>query len=120
MREVVQGDATTYRHPAALHVVISETMQRTLAEEPFVAILRNLRPQLAPGGILVPERVSIALASIDAQDEQARWRGAAVPFDAPTPGRRSKSTLSGSGRPRGSAPRCGSIGAATTPPAGSP
>ena len=81
VRDVVQADATAYRHPSALHVVISETMQRTLAEEPFVAILRNLRPQLAPGGILVPERVSIALASIDAHAEQARWRGAAVPPD---------------------------------------
>ena len=81
VRQVLQADATTYRHPAALHVVISETMQRSLAEEPFVAILRNLRPQLASGGILVPERVSIALASLGARVEHARWGGAAVPPD---------------------------------------
>jgi predicted RNA methylase len=54
VRDVVCADAARYQHPVPLHVVISETMQRALAEEPFVAITRNVCPQLAPGGILVP------------------------------------------------------------------
>jgi hypothetical protein len=75
VRDVVCGDATAYRHPAQLHVVISETMQRSLREEPFVAILRNLRPQLAAGALVVPERVTIELALLHAASQQRRWRG---------------------------------------------
>lgn len=75
VREIVCGDATTYRHPTRIDVLISETLQRSLAEEPFVAILRNLRPQLAPGGVVIPERVTIDLVTIDAASEQGRWNG---------------------------------------------
>lgn len=81
VRDVVCGDATTYRHPAELHVVISETMQRTLREEPFVAILRNLRPQLAAGALVVPERVTIELALLDAESQQRQWRGEPGPVE---------------------------------------
>ncbi|HEY9419930.1 MAG TPA: hypothetical protein VIW92_00810 [Thermoanaerobaculia bacterium] len=81
VREVFCGDATTYRHPARLHVVISETMQRTLREEPFVAILRNLRPQLAAGALVVPERVTIELALLDAESQQRRWQGEPGPVE---------------------------------------
>ncbi|HYC93910.1 MAG TPA: hypothetical protein VEO54_32215 [Thermoanaerobaculia bacterium] len=81
VREVVCADATTYRHPADIHVLISETMRRSLAEEPFVSILQNLRPQLARGGAIVPERVTIDLALLDPATEQARWSGAREPLD---------------------------------------
>lgn len=81
VREVLCGDATTYRHPAPLHVFISETMQRALRDEPFVAILRNLRPQLAAGGLVVPERVTIELALLDAESQQRRWRGEPGPVE---------------------------------------
>lgn len=87
VREVVCADATTYRHPASLDVVITETMQRSLAEEPFVAIVRNMRPQLAPGGVIVPERVTVELALVDPATEQARWNGG--------PGRPQRSTSLG-------------------------
>ncbi len=72
---IVHADATQYVHDAPLHVVVSETMQRSLAVEPFVAILHNLRAQLAPGGIFVPERVTVDAVLIDPGREQARWRG---------------------------------------------
>lgn len=78
-RQVVHGDATSYTHPTSIHVVVTETMQRALGIEPFVGIVRNLRRQLAPGGIVVPERVAVDVALIDAADEQSRWRGAAPP-----------------------------------------
>lgn len=81
VREVVCADATTYRHPANIHVLISETMQRNLAEEPFVSILQNIRPQLARGGAIVPERVTIELTRVDLATEQARWSGARAPLD---------------------------------------
>jgi len=74
----VHADATTYRHDRAIHVIISETMQRALWGEPQVAIFRNLRSQLAPGGISIPEEVTIDLKMIAAHDEEARWRGEAI------------------------------------------
>lgn len=75
VRAVVCGDATLYRHPCPIDVVISETLQRALAREPFVSILRNLRPQLANGGVVVPERVAIDFGFLDAEAEEARWGG---------------------------------------------
>jgi hypothetical protein len=75
---IVHADATRYVHDVPLHVVVSETMQRSLAVEPFVEILHNLRAQLAPGGIFVPERVTVDAVLIDPQREQARWRGEEV------------------------------------------
>lgn len=74
----VTADATTYRHDRAIHIIVSETMQRALWGEPQVAIFRNLRPQLAPGGISIPEEVTIDLKMIAARDEEARWRGEAI------------------------------------------
>lgn len=76
-RQVIHGDATCYNHPTLIHVVVTETMQRALGTEPFVGIVRNLRRQLAPRGIVVPERVAVDVALIDAADERAQWSGAA-------------------------------------------
>lgn len=75
VRAIVCDDATRYSHPCAIDVVISETMQRTLAREPYVAILRNLRPQLSDGGLVVPERVTIDFGVLDAAAARARWAG---------------------------------------------
>ena len=71
----IKADATTYRHDRPIHVIVSETMQRTLWAEPQVAIFRNLRPQMAHGGVSVPEEITIDLKMIEAHDEQTRWRG---------------------------------------------
>ena len=75
---VVQADATTYEHPVPIHVAITETMQRALQKEPFVAVARNLRRQLAPRGLLIPERVTVDVALLDPAIEQARWNGGAI------------------------------------------
>lgn len=74
--DVITTDAARYIHPRPIHVVVTETMQQALTKEPFVAIVDNLRPQLAPGAFLVPERVTVTAAAIDAECEQARWNGA--------------------------------------------
>ena len=56
---IVCGDATDYVHEAPIHVAIIEAMQRNLSREPQVAITRHLARQLAPGGVLVPERIRV-------------------------------------------------------------
>ena len=78
VRDIVCADAVTYRHPDPIHIAITETMQQALKTEPFVEIVRNLRGQLAPGGVLVPARVSISVATVDPISQQARWRDRSV------------------------------------------
>lgn len=71
VRKLVECDATRYRHPpdCPLHMLVTETMQKALAQEPQVAITLNLAPQLAKGGILVPERVQVKAALADPRRE---------------------------------------------------
>lgn len=60
VRKIEQTDATTYQAKEPVHIVVTETMQQALQDEPQVAITRNLAPQLAPGGILVPQKVTVS------------------------------------------------------------
>jgi hypothetical protein len=57
----VVADASTYKHHKPIDIVVAEVMQRALTVEPQVGIVRNLVPQLAPDGILIPERVVVEL-----------------------------------------------------------
>jgi hypothetical protein len=84
VRDVVNGDATKYVHPAELpmHILVSETMQTALASEPFVPIVRSLAPQLAPRGLLIPERVVVDLALFDVAAETQRMFGEPLPDNA--------------------------------------
>ncbi|HSJ10123.1 MAG TPA: hypothetical protein VK928_09415 [Longimicrobiales bacterium] len=84
----VHADATTYVHPRphGFHVLVSETMRNALASEPQVAITLNLAGQLAPGGFLVPERITIGAYLDDLDERELFLTGDLSP--APERGRR--------------------------------
>lgn len=88
VRECVCCDAVGYRQPRErpLHLVVVEAMQRGLTTEPQLAIAAALAPQLVPGGLLLPQRVTVELALADLAAEHrsvvpGREPPAAIPRD---------------------------------------
>tara|TARA_R110001599_G_scaffold353880_1_gene601958 strand:+ start:71581 stop:72627 length:1047 start_codon:yes stop_codon:yes gene_type:complete len=65
----IQGDACHYQHDVNLHLIIAETMQKSLEQEPQFAVTANLAPQLGPRGIFIPQRIEISLCLADLDDE---------------------------------------------------
>ncbi len=61
VHDVIQADAMTYQPPAGqqYHMLVLEVMQGALAREPQVALTLRFLPHLAPGGLLVPGRITI-------------------------------------------------------------
>jgi hypothetical protein len=59
--DMVHADASSHRCVRAPHLIVVETMHKALEQEPQFAVTANLAPQLAPGGIFVPERIDVDL-----------------------------------------------------------
>jgi predicted RNA methylase len=57
--EYVLADATKYQFNKAYDIVISETMQACLENEPQVHIMNNLIPQMKSDAIFVPEEINL-------------------------------------------------------------
>jgi hypothetical protein len=72
--DTVRGDACNYKHPAKLHLVVAETMQKSLEQEPQFAVTANLAPQLLPGGVFIPQRIDVTLCLADLEHEKELFR----------------------------------------------
>ncbi|MDP4207550.1 MAG: hypothetical protein Q8928_01925 [Bacteroidota bacterium] len=76
-------DATTFVVEKDYDIAISETMLACLKNEPQVAVMQNLIPQLPPKAIFIPEEISIDAALTNPKMEQDRllyYEGEHPPF----------------------------------------
>ena len=67
----IQDDACHYQHSSNPHVIIAETMQKSLEQEPQFAVTANLAPQLHARGIFIPQRIEVALCLAILEAERA-------------------------------------------------
>ena len=63
--EIIKADACDYRHHLQPHLIIAETMQKALEQEPQFAVTANLAPQLRDAGIFIPQQVDVSLCLAD-------------------------------------------------------
>jgi hypothetical protein len=68
--ETIQADACCYQHPGTLQLIVAETMQKSLEQEPQFAVTQNLAPQLCAQGIFIPEQIEVELCLAHLKDEQ--------------------------------------------------
>ncbi len=82
--EILQDDATTYQAKAATppHLIIIEMLQAGLRMEPQVAATQNLARQMAPGGILIPQRISVKAGLLHPKRNQERMTSMEGPSGA--------------------------------------
>lgn len=66
----VRGDACVYKHPEKLHLIVAETMQKSLEQEPQFAVTANLAPQMFTEGIFIPQRIDVSLSLADLEKEK--------------------------------------------------
>jgi len=71
--DTVRDDACHYQHSQNLHLIIAETMQKSLEQEPQFAVTANLAPQLAPAGIFIPQKIAVSLELADLEGEKQRF-----------------------------------------------
>ncbi|MEP0202985.1 MAG: hypothetical protein ABJ084_01460 [Halioglobus sp.] len=69
--QLIKADACDYDHPRAMHLVVAETMQKSLEQEPQFAVTANLAPQLHAEGVFIPQRIEVRLCLADIEHEQA-------------------------------------------------
>lgn len=71
IEDYIQTDAAVYRpeNGKKFHIVITETMQKTLEKEPQVAITLNLLKHLYKNGIFIPQKIKVEAYLADPQKE---------------------------------------------------
>jgi hypothetical protein len=76
--KTIKEDACVYHHPQKLHLVIAETMQKSLEQEPQFAVTANLAPQMVWQGVFIPQRIDVTLALADLEKETVFYRNANI------------------------------------------
>ncbi len=71
--KLVQADACTYQTPDSFDLIIVETMQKALEQEPQLAVTANLAHQLATNGLFIPEEISVELCLAHLEDEKEAY-----------------------------------------------
>jgi hypothetical protein len=74
--QTIKHDASAYQHPGNLHLIVAETMQKSLEQEPQFAVTANLAPQLWSGGIFIPQCIEVDLCLADLEQEKLLLRQA--------------------------------------------
>jgi hypothetical protein len=77
-----QQDACHYVHPGPLHLIISETMQKSLEQEPQFAVTAQLAPQLLAEGIWIPQNIEVRLCLVQTNSPPGDPRGPGGPGKA--------------------------------------
>ncbi|MCJ0741856.1 SAM-dependent methyltransferase [Pedobacter montanisoli] len=69
VKEFVLADAATWKVTDTADIVVSETMNGGLRNEPQIAIMLNLASQLPENTLLIPEEITVALATPRKENE---------------------------------------------------
>lgn len=69
--DYIQSDAAFFRtgNDKKFHIIVTETMQKTLEKEPQVAITLNLADQLYENGIFIPQKITVEACLANFQKE---------------------------------------------------
>jgi hypothetical protein len=59
--QLINCDACDYQPTQQFHLILSETMQKSLEQEPQFAITANLAPHLVAGGVFIPQCIEVEL-----------------------------------------------------------
>ena len=68
--ETINANACDYKHPSLLDLVVAETMQKSLEQEPQFAVTANLAAQLASDGVFIPQSIEVVLSLADLANER--------------------------------------------------
>ncbi len=80
--QLVCADAANYQHDTSPHLIIAETMQKSLEQEPQFAVTANLATQLYADGIFLPEKIEVTLALAGLEQASAISLGAVLTLSA--------------------------------------
>lgn len=74
VNDYIVADAISYQvnKDRPVHLLISETLNAALRNEPFVSIMQNLVPQLAEGAAVVPQQVVVDAVYLNMKEETKR------------------------------------------------
>lgn len=83
--KVIHADARSYKPDKPMDILISETMNQGLFDEPIVQIISNLAPSELTGIIRLPQQIEIKAATIPRHEYLSHRHGYMKPGSVPCP-----------------------------------